>query len=292
MHDTDRPKDPNMPDGIDYAARQRRYTRSEDSKKTARLWTKGIQARIAPFESDEHHRRKPFAQCFQEVRWGRNCQSRASKHTIHDGTNSLFGLVTAIVLHEYAARVDAVYGHMHDTDRPKSPNVPDGIKYPAGQRRYTRSEDAKKTARLWTKGLEDRIAPLDSDVRRRRTPLPLCFQEVGWGRNCQSRASKHTIHDGTNSVFGLVTAIVLHEYAGVFTIEQYQMARIVGAQDASLMEVYCSILALSYWFWGGLNPVLAGNVPMNGNTSATKPKLDFLFEESEECEYSSRENRE
>jgi hypothetical protein len=178
----------------------------------------------------------------------------------------------------YAARVDAVYGHMHDNDRPKSSTVPDGIDYTAGQRRYGRSEDARKTACLWVEGIEVRLAPLESDARRWKLPLQQCFQEVGWGRNCQSRASKHTTHDGTNSLFGLVTAIVLHEYAGVFAIEQYQMARLIKPEDAGLMEVYCSILASSYWFWGGLNPVLAGNVPMKGKTSAKDPRLERIFD--------------
>jgi hypothetical protein len=178
---------------------------------------------------------------------------------------------------KYAAKVDAAYGHMHDSDRPKSIEIPDGIDYSAGERRYAGNDDAKKTTLAWTEALEVRLAKVENDRRFWRTPLPQCFHEVGWGRNCQSRASKHKTHDGTNSLFGLVTAVVTHEFRGAFTIEQFQMARVTEPRDARLMEVYCSIIAGAYWFWGGLNPVLAGNVPMQGKTSALDPRIAELF---------------
>lgn len=175
---------------------------------------------------------------------------------------------------KYAARVDAVYGQMHDKDRPKSSHIPDGIDYKAGERRYGRSEEARRIVRSWADAIEARITPLKSSYTLWRTPLSKCFHEVGWGRNYQSRASKHTIHDGTNSLFGLMTAIVQHEFPGYFMINQFQMARLIRPEDARLMEVYCSILAGAYWFWGGLNPVLAGNVPMQGKTSAMDPRVE------------------
>jgi hypothetical protein len=72
-------------------------------------------------------------------------------------------------------------------------DVPDGIDYAAGRRRYGRSEDARKTARLWVEGIEARLAPIQNDAKLWKVPLSQRFQELGSGRNCQSRVTNFTM---------------------------------------------------------------------------------------------------
>ena len=64
-----------------------------------------------------------------------------------------------------------------------------------------------------------------------------------------------------------MTAIAELEYPGEFHIQQYQMVRLTDGEHVAPMEVYCSMLASSYWFNGGANPYPAGSVKQSGKGS-------------------------
>ncbi len=139
---------------------------------------------------------------------------------------------------------------------------PHGIDYPNGQRRYCKGGRLPEVNLEWVRVIEDKIFDLWYKYGHQDIPIPRCITEVGWGKECQRRAAQHLVHEATNGLFGVVT-----EYPGEFHIQQYQMVRLADGEHVAPMEVYCSMIASSYWFSGGANPYPAGSVKQSGKGS-------------------------
>lgn len=178
---------------------------------------------------------------------------------------------------EYARHIDCVHNPTKDRDRELNWDNPNGIDYSLGQRRYTRSMRGPEIILEWVEVIEINILLLRDALGHEDTPIARCITEVGWGRQCQQRASQHLIHDGTNSLFGVVTAVAEFEYPGQFATEQFQMARLKDGEDVAPMEVYCSMIASSYWFNGGANPYPAGGMSQSGKASVRAKALDAAY---------------
>jgi hypothetical protein len=178
---------------------------------------------------------------------------------------------------DYAKEVDMLHNPMQDRDRALSTTNPVGIDYPSGRRRYTKGERAPEIILEWVRAIEDNVFSLWHNYGHGDIPLPRCIMEVGWGKECRRRAAQHLTHEATNALFGVVTAIADLEYPGEFCIKQFQMVRLKDGEDVAAMEVYCSMIASSYWFAGGANPYGAGSVKQTGKGSVLAKGTEVAY---------------
>jgi hypothetical protein len=132
------------------------------------------------------------------------------------------------------------------------------------RRRYLRSGRAMEMIILWTARVKRLIIEPARNTPDWNIPLPWCFSEVGFGINQKSRALDHHVHDGTNYLFGLVTAVMWSKFPDEFTFMSLSMNFVARAEHANLSETIVSIIHGTYLLketdWCGLNPKLAGGL--------------------------------
>ena len=131
-------------------------------------------------------------------------------------------------------------------------------------RRYLRSSRAIDMILLWTVQVKRLIIEPARQTPDWDIPLPWCFSEVGFGIEQKSRAGDHHVHDGTNYLFGLVTAVMWSKFPQEFSLMSLSMNFVAKPGHTNLSETLVSIIHGSYLLketnWFGLNPKLAGGL--------------------------------
>lgn len=135
------------------------------------------------------------------------------------------------------------------------------IDWAGGERRYFLSDDVHEEWSIEMKSLLSRARKMSSADQA--VPLMRCFAEVGFGQNCASRAGDHAYNKATNKLFGLVHAIVELEWEGEFEVKVWQIFRITKEAHGKLSELIGSLICDSFWYQGGLNPMISGNVDLS-----------------------------
>jgi hypothetical protein len=110
-------------------------------------------------------------------------------------------------------------------------------------------------------------------------PFPWCFAEAGFGIHGEKRNRDHHYHDGTNYLFGLLTAIIRVEWPDDFEILGLTVNIVVHPTHANGAEGIASILNGTYLLqddpnWTGLNPTLAGGLKIK---MYSEPKFMIHF---------------
>ncbi|KAL9106060.1 MAG: hypothetical protein Q9227_008846 [Pyrenula ochraceoflavens] len=150
-----------------------------------------------------------------------------------------------------------------------SEHRPDESEYDEGRGRYLTSimgKDKEKVEEWVEAARKTWLAPgqaifdQNSSDPRLDIPMKRCLQEIGWSIRCAVRAADHPSHKSTNKLFGVVHATIEHLFRGCFEIKQYMVFKVMAERYAPIAEYLASELASSYWYQGGLNPVLAGNM--------------------------------
>lgn len=112
-----------------------------------------------------------------------------------------------------------------------------------------------------------------------REPFPWCFSEAGFGIHGEKRTRDHHYHDGTNYLFGLLTAILRVEWPGQFEILGLTVHIVAHPSHANGAEGFASVLNGTYLLeddreWIGLNPTLAGGLKIK---SYSDPRFELHF---------------
>ena len=130
------------------------------------------------------------------------------------------------------------------------------------QLRWLQSERAEPVIRQWIEVARETYCknPTDSTTAFRMVP-----SEVGWATSGVARTDAHRRND-TTYLFGLIQSILhLHPAKGGYgfpTVSQYTLFRIWERNEnlCKVSEIVGSLLAVSYWFLGGLNIYYPGTI--------------------------------
>ena len=89
----------------------------------------------------------------------------------------------------YALRGDVVQNPLYNSDRPISTKTQQGIEYFEGERRYVRTDRAPEITLEWIEGIKS-ILSLSKTHGHEDISIPRAMTGVGWGNECQRRASQ------------------------------------------------------------------------------------------------------
>lgn len=166
--------------------------------------------------------------------------------------------------------------------KPNQPNASGGRKFVPTALSYSKIRDwidlvEKKVVRQAERDNSNTPEKLDE-------PMEWCFQEVGFSRSGSKRANQHITQEGTNYLLGLFYATVVYCFEEVFELKQYTWSFVAEPQHANSLEVIGSIVNGTFGFEVGgksmgigLNPSMAGGMPMTGPSSLTDPSLHQAF---------------
>lgn len=129
-------------------------------------------------------------------------------------------------------------------------------------------ENLKQWFRACIRSLEAAMREMDEEEKK--TDVEWTFIEAGFGVSGSDHGSNHVWHDGTNYLFGLVTACMLHPRPQDFRIRTFVIFHVVRPEHADPCEVLGSLCGGTYGRKGweafgmhGLNPSLAGGAVLN-----------------------------
>ena len=112
----------------------------------------------------------------------------------------------------------------------------------------------------------------DPQDARLSIPFKRIPREVGWGRHGENRAFNHHNAQSSNWLYSLFYHTIRHLFGEMrFEVKTYNATNVCCREDAPVAEYFCSELARSLWYQGGLNPYLPGGM-------ATKNIPSRLFE--------------
>jgi hypothetical protein len=140
------------------------------------------------------------------------------------------------------------------------------------QRKYIPTVASLEKLRVWFRGsirsLEAAMKEM-SEVEK-KTDVEWTFLEAGFGVSGSGRGPNHVWHDGTNYLFGLVTACMMQPRPHDFGIKTFVIFHVMKPEHADPCEVLMSLCGGTYGKKGwegfgmhGLNPALAGGAVLN-----------------------------
>lgn len=134
--------------------------------------------------------------------------------------------------------------------------------YRSDKSRYVENKSQKGYALGWVQYVRDKIlTPAEKVYGHNHS-----FAEVGWAKAVVERSTAHITHRGTNSLWGLITAVSEHLFdqgpGKEFEIVQYTLCKVVDQEHANMCESLFSSLCSSYHFMGGANPARDGSIQL------------------------------
>ena len=112
-------------------------------------------------------------------------------------------------------------------------------------------------------------------------PLARSPVEFGWALYGSDRTADHTHLKQSNTLFGLFYSTIRTLFGkDKYRVYQCKVLDVGDPYSAQTAEYLTSEIGRSFWYQGGLNPALAGTIPMKGAKKAiTLPDFDHLFRE-------------
>ena len=140
------------------------------------------------------------------------------------------------------------------------------------KRKYIPTDASLANLRQWFRSsfwsLETAMKEMSEEEKK--TDVEWTFLEAGFGVSGSNRGPNHVWHDGTNYLFGLMTACMMHPRPRDFEIRTFAIIQVMKPEHADPCEVLASLCGGTYGRKGwegfgmhGLNPALAGGAVLN-----------------------------